>query len=98
MPGGYACECGGKVATPVLSIYEMFAFVNQIVKYYFFYKIMHNYKIRFKFVKDFFIQINILAVFKGQMLKVILFSKINLFLCLFNDTGLDTHRFDKKNL
>ena len=34
--------------------YEMFTFVNQIDKYYFFVnKIMHNFKIGFKFVKHF---------------------------------------------
>ena len=59
----------------------MFAFVNQIVKYKFFgNKIMHNFKIRFKFFKDFLIQTYILALFKGETLKVILFSKINIFL------------------
>ena len=43
-------------------------------------KIMHIFKIRFKYVKTFLIQTYKLAVFKGERSKVILFSKINLFL------------------
>ena len=41
---------------------------------------MHNFKIGFKFVNTFLIQAFILAVFKGETSKEILFLKMNRFL------------------
>ena len=55
---------------------------------------MHNFQIGFDFVKHFLPQTYILAVFNEKGSKVILFKK-NKSIFTFNDTGLDTQRFDK---
>ena len=48
-------------------------------------------------LKTFLIQTYIFTIFNCETAKVILFSKINRFLVFtFNDTWLDTNRFDKK--
>ena len=72
----------GKAAIPVLWNVCISESNNQIL--FFVNKIMHNFKIGFKCVKDFLIQTYILAVFKGETSKVILFSYVQ------------RHRFDKK--
>ena len=52
---------------------------------------MHNFKIGYKFEKEFFLnQIYILAVFKCERPKVILFSKINWFVVnMYNVYGCE---------
>ena len=57
------------------------------------FEIMHDFKIGLIFVKDFLIQTYILAVFKGETLKVILFSKLNRFLRSMTQGSIRT---DKK--
>ena len=75
--------------------YELFALVNQIVKYYLLLIKYISLKSDLNLLKTFLIQTYILSVFNGETLKVILFSKINRFFT-FDDTGLDTHRFYQK--
>ena len=58
-------------------------------------KIMHNFKIGFKFVKTFFIVTYILAQFNGETSKVILVKKINRFLRSMTQ-GLINRDFIKK--
>ena len=76
--------------------YEIFTLVNQIVEYYFLVsKIMHNFKIGFKFDKYFVIPTYILAVFKGETSKVILFSKIYRFLRSMTQNSIRTDLIKK---
>ena len=56
---------------------------------------MHNFKIGFKFVEDY---LNSNLYFgRIQQRNVSDFILKNKSIFTFNDTGLDTHRFDKQN-
>ena len=54
---------------------------------------MHNFKIVFECVKD-LLNSNLYFGRMGETSKVFKFKKKSIF--KFNDTGLDTHRFDQK--
>ena len=56
---------------------------------------MHNFKIEFKFVRDFFNSNLYFGRILGRNVKSdFIFKNKSIF--TFNDTKLDTHRFDKK--
>ena len=56
---------------------------------------MHNFKIGFNFVKDFLYSNLKFGRILGRNVKIdFIFKYKSIF--TFNDTGIDTHRFDKK--